>query len=224
MTERTKGLVLAGLVAATALLTAGNAHADIVLAEGFETSPPANFNLYGSQAVRDCTTAHTGTCSLKIDPTSTSTRVGADYTPDIPLKSRMTIKLWFKASSTSGDLDSDFVVDLNAGGQVVLHLTEGVGSNTGVSLITTSGSHRNFDSWSSANTWYLFTLVIDAYADTVVAYGPNNASQTLSISASATSTTRIDANGIEWSSTSNTVHYDDITVDTCSLNLLGVCV
>ena len=212
-----------GAAVVTVLLAPLAAYATTVVSEGFETSP-GTFSLYGANATRDCAVAHSGFCSLKIDPTTTSTRIGAKYTSSTSMGSRTTIAFWFQASSTTGDLDGDFTVRLGPSFDATVHVTEGVGSNTGVSLVTTTGSDRSFDAWTTANTWYQFTMTFDTAADTVVATGPNATSATLSIPSSATTITEIDVNGVEWNPTSNTMRYDDITVDVCTYNLLGICI
>lgn len=225
MFRRTRGMLVAAGAAAAVVLTPLGAHATTVINEGFETAPPS-FTLYGNNSTRDCTlgTAHGGACSLLVDPVSTSTTIGASYSSSTSMGSLATVTFWFRASSTSGDLDGDFIVTLNGGHQVRIHPTEGSGTNNGISLYTSSGNDASFDSWASANTWYRFQLHFDTVNDTVYATGPNATSATKSIPSGASSITSIDARGIEWNSTSNTLRYDDITVDTCTYNLLGLCV
>lgn len=221
MIRKTRGMLAVAGAAAALVFTPNAAHAVTAFSEGFETSPNS-FTTYGSTATRSCTVARSGSCSLLLDPASTSTTVGATHTTSLAMNSRATVSFWFRGTTTSGDLDSDFVVRLGSY-EARLHLTEGVGGNNSVSLYTTSGSRVSFDSWASANTWYQFSLVFDTVADTVQGVGPNASSTTVSIPSSATTITGLEARAVEWTSTTNTVRYDDVSVDTCTFNLLGVC-
>lgn len=223
MFRKTRGMLVVAGAATALVLSSGAAQAATAYSEGFESSPNS-FTMSGTTAARDCTLARSGSCSLLLDPTVVGTGVSGTHTTSLTMNSRATVTLWFRATSTSGDLDSNFIVRLGSY-EARLHLTHGVGSNNSVSLYTTSGSQTAFGSWPTANTWHSFSLVFDTVADTVHAVAPSGSSGTVSIPATASTITYLQADAVEWNAiTANSVRFDDVTVETCTNNLLGICV
>jgi hypothetical protein len=199
---------LAGAAGALVLL-AGPAFATVYVAEDFETTP-TTLTPYGVASI-DCTTANTLRCSLKVPASTGTTYSGAALTGTFPMIGQPVASFAFKADSATGDTDANFTLSFNTG-MVRMHVTEGVGSNNGVSLYSAT-NRVNFTSWPTAGVWYTFTISIDPVAHTATGTLVGGGSATVSIPSGATAITGIDASGINWNWGSD-VHFDTITLTT----------
>ena len=195
------------VAAATLLLTtpgAGPASAATAV-DDFEAGSPTVFG--GTGVSRDCTRAQGGACSVKLDPPCCSTYVPAISPVNVAIEGATTLSFHFYAESTGGNVDSDVHVVLDNGHHVLLHTTAGV--NNGVSLLSPTGQHNIFGSWS-AGTWTPMSLRFDPVTSRVTAT-VNGRSFTVAYPAAAR-IQRVEWYGVRWGS-GTPIRYDTLRVE-----------
>ena len=184
-------------------LSAETANAASV-SDGFE---PGTSTSFGAGTSQDCTTRHTESCSLKLDPPCCGVPYRSATTPvGVPIEGATTVSFYFHNTSTSGNVDSDVHFVLSNGHRVVLHTTANF--NNQVSLLSATGQHNIFSSWS-ANVWTLMTMTFQPTTNTVTAT-VNGQSRTVSYPAAA-SISEIVWYGVNWGG-GTPVRYDTLTV------------
>lgn len=168
---------------------------------------------------RDCTRGATG-CSIRLQPPCCSTYVFATRPLSSPMSGVTTVSFWFTGSSTGGDTDSAFIVDLSNGGGVAVH-TSAPPSNNRL-LLESNGGSSSFATWPTANAWNRVELRLDPSANTVRASmwdssgnGPFTSS-TLTIPAASDSITGIRFYGVFWGGGASVWWYDDVVVSDAS--------
>lgn len=205
-------LAVTAIVSALSLASAQHAHAVTTYTEDFEFG--TTWTTTGGVGV-DCTTANTGLCSLKVDPTCCSVyqtgSASLPVTSTTPIVPSAKVSFAFRGDDLFGDVDSGFTVKLDAG-SVHLALTEGIFPNNGVALYGT-GPGKPVGAWGSAGVWYTATLTFDGINHTVTATVPGVGSATAGISASATKITGLEAVGVRWSTYGWPLRYDTVKVD-----------
>ena len=184
-----------------------------VVAEDWEGGLGA-WTVTGTQATQDCTVAHSGSCSLRLYPNVTNTHVTVERTFSEGIEGRSAVSTQFRGSSTSGDTDLDFIIDLAPTGTLVVHLTGPTGNNR-ASIREGSGTTSTTVAWPSANTWYEARVWIDEFTDKArldVYEGSSLVGSTseVAIPASATSIAAVRFQAVPWNSPQNTYHLDDL--------------
>jgi hypothetical protein len=217
-TQRSPWLLV---VAATALVVAaGPAAASTVYTEDWEKGTGTWVVTGTGTAAQDCTTAHTGSCSLVLTPACCSSSENAQTPFSDPLSSdTTTVSFFFEGSSTTGDTDVQFSVGLNTGDRFDLTLTEGCcPTNNGVDLRLNGAGQPVFASWGSAGTWYEGRIVFNPVAGSVhgelydasgslIGSGGN-----VALPSGATSITSLLISGIYWGGSLDSFHFDTISV------------
>lgn len=112
-----------------------------------------------ADAKRDCGAAVQGSCSLLLNATCCSRRIGAERTFEPALPTPATVVFAFQGGATKGDTDAEVHLDTGAAKPLVYSFTRGSGNpNTGLSLDNGQSSGNACGSWSTAGAWVTVTV------------------------------------------------------------------
>ena len=194
---------------AVTVLAPQSAFATTYLSEGWETAG-AGWLLDPTTTTLDCTTAHTGLCSLQVSPATTGYRGKATRAVTVPLSAARytSASFWFRNAGTTGHVDSDLRLVVGSAA-VTLHVTDGAGTNNGVRLYSTSGSSTYVGTWPSANTWYFAEVRFDSLLGVVAARLGSTSSFSPWLAYSGTAINGIEIEGVDWGG-GTPLHYDDL--------------
>lgn len=200
------------LVAATTALPSGQAAVPL-FTESWNNCF-TGWTVSGSTATCDTSDGSPAAPSIRLNPTS-STPVRVYRDPAAAGSGVMEISFNFKGSSLFGDTDSQVNVAFTNGGWLTLGITEGIGNNNGLTLITSSGSHVNFGSWPAADTWFEAKITLNLVAGTAVATAAGATSNVLGFPTGHTGVSNVEFYSVQWNSDEDVLHkYDELVIAT----------